>query len=102
METFFDTREQASAAAAERIQAALSRRLELQQTASLIVSGGTTPSRCFELLAETPLDWERVHVLLSDELAMNGCPTIVERSFCSMAPSVRLAIRMTPPSLRVR
>ena len=67
METFFDTREQASAAAAERIQAALSRRLELQQTASLIVSGGTTPSRCFELLAETPLDWERVHVLLSDE-----------------------------------
>lgn len=67
MEHIFDTREQASLAAAERIAAALSRRLELQREASLIVSGGSTPVRCFEALALTDLDWERVTVLPSDE-----------------------------------
>ena len=67
MEYFFDTREQASLAAAEKITQALVRRLEAQNAASLIVSGGSTPGRCFEALAATELDWARVHVLLSDE-----------------------------------
>jgi 6-phosphogluconolactonase len=67
MEHFYDTREQASLAAADRITQALARRLEAQAAASLVVSGGTTPSRCFEALAGADLDWERVHVLPSDE-----------------------------------
>ena len=67
MEYLYDTREEASLAAAERITNALARRLEAQTAASLIVSGGSTPGRCFEALAATDLDWERVHVLLSDE-----------------------------------
>lgn len=66
-EHFYDTREQASLAAADHIVEALERRLELQEEASLVVSGGTTPARCFEELAHRAVDWARVHVLLSDE-----------------------------------
>lgn len=63
----FADREAASAAAAERIAAALERRLEAQGEASLVVSGGTTPVACFEALAKTVLDWSGVRVVLSDE-----------------------------------
>jgi 6-phosphogluconolactonase len=67
MENFFDTREQASLAAADLITGLLSKRLEAQPAASLVVSGGSTPAQCFAALANTDLDWARVHVLLSDE-----------------------------------
>ncbi len=67
MEHFFDTREEASAAAAEYIGTQLTRRLELQDEASLVVSGGTSPMRCFELLSEADIDWPNVHILPSDE-----------------------------------
>ena len=67
MECFFDSREEASLAAAARIRGALSHRLEHQGEASLVVSGGSTPARCFAALADTELDWANVHVLLSDE-----------------------------------
>ena len=67
MECFFDSQEEASLAAAARIRDALSRRLEYQSEASLVVSGGSTPARCFAALADTELDWANVHVLLSDE-----------------------------------
>ncbi|MBT8106952.1 MAG: 6-phosphogluconolactonase [Gammaproteobacteria bacterium] len=67
MEHFFDTREEASVAAAARIGQALSRRLEAQGSASLVVSGGTTPARCFEKLSQSDIDWANVGVLPSDE-----------------------------------
>ena len=67
MEKYFDSREAASVAAAERIHAALANRLGRQKGASLVVSGGATPGRCLEELAHTDADWDRVHVLLSDE-----------------------------------
>jgi len=67
METWFESREAASLAAAERIRAALTRRLDAQGAASLVVSGGTTPAACFAELANTPLDWSHVTVVLSDE-----------------------------------
>ena len=63
----FDSREEASGAAAAEIAKHLSARLNEHSGASLVVSGGTTPALCFEELAETALDWQRVHVLLSDE-----------------------------------
>jgi 6-phosphogluconolactonase len=63
----FDTREAASAAVASRIQQALQRRLEAHDQASLVVSGGSTPHRTLELLARSPLDWARIHVVPSDE-----------------------------------
>jgi len=67
MEHIFDTREEASTAAASQITAALTRRLELQPEASLVVSGGTSPVQCLTELATSDVDWQRVHVLLSDE-----------------------------------
>lgn len=67
MEFFFDSRDEASVAAAARIRDALAHRLEYQDEASLVVSGGSTPARCLEALADTDLDWASVHVLLSDE-----------------------------------
>ena len=38
-----------------------------EPAASLVVSGGTTPARCFDELSELPLDWSRTHIVLSDE-----------------------------------
>ena len=67
MEYFFDTREEASRAAAERISNALTRRMDGNGAASLVVSGGTTPAATFAELAATPLEWSRVHVVMSDE-----------------------------------
>lgn len=66
-ENFFESREEASIAAAQEIGQRLAARLKLQPGASLVVSGGTTPARCFGELAQSGLDWPRVHVLLSDE-----------------------------------
>jgi 6-phosphogluconolactonase len=67
MEHIFETREQASIAAAQRIGEALARRLEAQGEASLVVSGGTSPAGVFAELAKMALPWPGVHVILSDE-----------------------------------
>ena len=67
MEFFFDTREEASVGAAGRIAEALRRRLDAGLDTSLVVSGGTTPARCFTELAGTSLDWSSVTVLASDD-----------------------------------
>jgi 6-phosphogluconolactonase len=66
-EFLFDTREEASEAAASRIAELLKVRLDQQAETSLVVSGGSTPFACFEALAGKPLEWQRVQVLLSDE-----------------------------------
>ena len=67
MEYFFTNRIEASRAAAEFIAARLRERLAETDSAALIVSGGSTPVRCFERLAATSLQWPRVRVLMSDE-----------------------------------
>jgi 6-phosphogluconolactonase len=48
---------------AERLSAAIAAR----GVALLIVSGGKSPARFFELLSDMALDWTRVHVTLADE-----------------------------------
>lgn len=63
----FETRDAASLAAAEHIVAALAKRLDAQDEASLIVSGGSTPARCFAELAQADLSWPDVHIVPSDE-----------------------------------
>ena len=55
MEHFFRTREEASVAAADAIATRVGARLDAQPGASLVVSGGTTPERCFEVLAAKQL-----------------------------------------------
>lgn len=60
-------RAEASRTAADLLGGALAARLKQGNGASLVVSGGSTPGECFDLLACRPLDWERVTVLPSDE-----------------------------------
>ena len=67
MDYFFETRDEASIAAANQIVHALQRRLDATSDASLVVSGGTTPSRCFQELAQTDINWSGVSVLASDD-----------------------------------
>ncbi|MGB5256456.1 MAG: 6-phosphogluconolactonase [Woeseiaceae bacterium] len=66
-EHIFKTRLEASEAAAERIAALLAHRLDNQNKASIVVSGGTTPGQCMSALSKMPLDWSRVQIVLSDE-----------------------------------
>ncbi|MBT8087648.1 MAG: 6-phosphogluconolactonase [Gammaproteobacteria bacterium] len=66
-ENIFESRKGASLAAATRITELLQTRLDNNDDASLIVSGGTTPRQCLQALAGAELDWNRVEVLLSDE-----------------------------------
>ena len=67
MEHYFESREAASVAAAAQIIAALRRRLDAQASASLVVSGGTSPVQCFAELSTADIDWQRVGVLASDD-----------------------------------
>ncbi len=68
MEDFiFESREAASVAAADFIASCMERRLEQQRRASMIITGGSSPGRCYEALSEAELDWERVDLVLSDE-----------------------------------
>lgn len=46
---------------------ALKKSLSVNDTVSLAVAGGTTPGPIFDLLSATDLDWDRVHVMLTDE-----------------------------------
>ena len=66
-EYLFDTREDASAAVAARVAALCVQSIDNEGEARIVVSGGSTPARCFELLSGTDLDWQRVQVMLSDE-----------------------------------
>ena len=63
----FTSREAASEAAAQAIAALLIRRLEGQYKASVVVAGGTTPGRCYEVLSELKLNWPNVSIVLGDE-----------------------------------
>ncbi|MEM9057727.1 MAG: 6-phosphogluconolactonase, partial [Pseudomonadota bacterium] len=52
---------------ADLIAGALARTLRTGADASLVVSGGSTPTPLFEALSAVELDWSRVAVTLADE-----------------------------------
>ena len=60
--TVLDTPEEVAAAAAADIAQALG-----QGSRTLVLAGGTTPRRCYELLAGLDVRWGRVTVLFGDE-----------------------------------
>jgi 6-phosphogluconolactonase len=62
-----ESRQEASKLAADRIANRLQLDLESQREASIVVSGGSTPKDCFDILSTTALPWERVYVVPSDE-----------------------------------
>jgi len=59
--------ESASRELAARIAASLAAAIGARGVASLVVSGGRSPVRLFEILREQPLDWGHVCVALADE-----------------------------------
>lgn len=61
------TREDASRRVATRLAVLLAEQLQKTPTASLVVSGGSSPRACFHLLQNADLDWSRVRVTLTDE-----------------------------------
>jgi len=65
----YENRPAASAAAADMLANLIGEALDASPMAeaSLVVSGGSTPGPCFDLLAEKALDWSRVTVIPSDE-----------------------------------
>src|SRR6202451_1815878 len=52
---------------ATQIAAALGAAIGARGLASLVVSGGRSPVRMFEILRAQPLDWSRVCIALADE-----------------------------------
>jgi len=66
-EEFFGSRSLASQAAAQGIATAIGQSLAGAPETAIVVTGGSSPEECYELLAETDLPWARVYVLLSDD-----------------------------------
>lgn len=52
---------------ANKVVGELGSQLKRNDTATLVVPGGTTPGPIFDMLSGTKLDWSRVKVMLSDE-----------------------------------
>ena len=67
MFTDYQSREEASAAIAEAISDRVSARLATTDDAAIVVSGGSTPRRSFEMLSRIEIDWMRLHIVPSDE-----------------------------------
>jgi 6-phosphogluconolactonase len=67
MVTKFSDLDALSLELAEQISTALSAGIAARGNASLVVSGGKSPTKLFELLRGRPLDWSRVSVALADE-----------------------------------
>ncbi|MGB8365922.1 MAG: 6-phosphogluconolactonase [Rhizomicrobium sp.] len=70
-EAFADA-ETLDTAAAALIAASLRHGLDARGVASLIVTGGRTPSGIYDRLARTPLAWEHVEITLSDERCIDS------------------------------
>jgi 6-phosphogluconolactonase len=70
----FESRSAASSAASDLLATKLRSRLAqgAHLSASLVVSGGSTPGPCFDQLSSETLDWSRVTVLPSDERWVPG------------------------------
>ena len=60
-------RELLAMGAADKIASDLRMALEVQDSVSFAVAGGSTPGPVFDLLSGIDLDWARVHIMLSDE-----------------------------------
>ncbi len=63
----FSSRQAAALQVAELMAGAIRSRLAAQDRASIVVTGGSSPSNVYAALSEEDLDWGRVDVVLSDE-----------------------------------
>ena len=85
--------------AAEEITRQLNLALEQRGVAHLALSGGTTPARTYELLAGSPVEWQRTDVWFADERCVG--PEDDESNYRLAAESLlatrRRAARAGPP-----
>lgn len=63
----FEERAAAATRAADFLAAVLRETLAEQASATLVVSGGSTPGPCLQILSQATLPWSRVSVVPSDE-----------------------------------
>jgi 6-phosphogluconolactonase len=63
----FKDKKSASLATAKIIKDALVTKLNTHKRASLMVSGGRTPLKCFNALSKADVPWSRVDITLTDE-----------------------------------
>lgn len=66
-ECFFGDKETLFSALKTHIEQTLHHALETQARASIAVSGGSTPAPLYQALAQSPLDWQRTDITLTDE-----------------------------------
>jgi len=63
----FDDKSSLETQLAERIAKQLQEAVDTRGKASLIVSGGSTPLKLFQLLSKKSIDWSEVYITLADE-----------------------------------
>jgi 6-phosphogluconolactonase len=80
--------------AAEEITRLLNVALEQRSSAHLALSGGTTPARTYELLASSPVEWQRTDVWFADERCVG--PQDAESNYRLAAESL-LGTAQVPP-----
>lgn len=68
----YPDREMLALSLADRLASQLAQQLRANDTASLCVPGGTTPTPVFETLSGTDIRWDRVTVFLGDERWVDG------------------------------
>jgi 6-phosphogluconolactonase len=67
VEQNFESRDEASHAAAEQLIAMLAANLSENARAAMIVTGGSSPVQCYAQMAKADVEWSRVQLVLSDE-----------------------------------
>ncbi len=94
LKRFADAR-RAAAACGSQIFEWLGEAMLERESASLAISGGTSPKVMFELFAQAPFDWERVHLFWVDE---RGVPPSDEQSNFKLANDTWLTPGAFPKS----
>ena len=63
----YPSRTAASVAAAQMLSACVEHQWQTEKRASMVVSGGSTPGECFDILSRKVLPWSDVTIVPSDE-----------------------------------
>lgn len=68
----FDDAELLAKGVIERIKKACESAIDCRGAFHLALAGGTTPKRCYELLASENLPWDRLHIYYGDERCLEA------------------------------
>lgn len=93
--TICDDIDALASAAAQRIVELIEHTLATQEVCSIALAGGDTPHRCYRLLREMPLPWQRIHFYFGDERCLpigdsNRNDTMARDSLLSSVPAANI------------